>query len=116
MKAIRIMALVFVFYAVASKAISYFASHQSESQLATNGVEHLRQTISNMELNICLLWTITFTCNLAFFSYALYRKSEKLKNIFVFFTVLFALLMSITDNLEYSMYVSKIVIGTEIIN
>lgn len=113
MKTIRITALLFCLYTIISKAIAWWIATKIVRPLNEDEADKFIRSFDHLEAQWQLIWSIAFFLLIFIWFYALIKRSEKLKNACVVLTLVFALGMSITDNMKPKMYFSNIHVGSE---
>lgn len=108
MKTLNFIAALFCLYASIAKGFKWLKLNSMKEQMDELSIE-----LTSFDETTSLIWFIVFSILLLVWVYAFFRKSEKLKPWFVGLTIVAALGMSITDNIETKFYVSEIIVGGE---
>lgn len=116
MKLINISACIFSFYACISKGISWAALNEyvviNSSQGEILSIEKKEMTF---QMGFAACWVFVFTILILLWAYSYFYKSNKLKTYLVSCTIIGALFMSVTDNVEFEYYVSDLIISGEML-
>lgn len=116
MKLIKILSIIFCVYATISKGISWMTlSKTIEKTNSQNEIEFALMADAKFQSSMSLVWFCIFTLLIIIWVISLIRKWENLKLTLVSITIISALLMSITDNIETEVYISDVVVGGEMI-
>ncbi|MFN5418375.1 MAG: hypothetical protein ACK5B9_15055 [Flavobacteriia bacterium] len=116
MKFLNIITLIFCIYAFTSKGIEgFFHFAQQSIRISDPKLAQIFSHTESYEFTFLLFWTIVFFILIVVWIFAQYKKKQKLKLILAACTLILSLLMSITDNIEYSVYLSDIVVGGEML-
>ena len=116
MKFLNLITGLFCLYIIAGKSlflIAYEASTPITAQ--TDFVTIAQQMKHEADFTFAIIWLGLFSTLLLIWVWIFTKKKEKMKPWLAATVLLFALIMNITDNLEYSVHVSDTIIGTEII-
>ena len=116
MKIIYILSLVFCVYATFTKAITWFNSSKTLEYMKSNNEIDLAFSLDlKFQSTMAIIWTIFFLLLIAFWFYALLKKAEKIKIYIVSSTLIGALFMNLTDSVHTEVYLSDIVVGSELL-
>jgi hypothetical protein len=116
MKLIYILALIFCVYASFTKAITWFNSSKALEYMKSNNEIDLAFSFDlKFQSTMAVLWTIFFLLLIIFWLFALLKRAEKLKIYIVSLTLIGALFMNITDSVHTEVYLSDIIVGSELL-
>ncbi len=116
MKLIYILSLVFCVYASFAKGITWFNSSKALKYMKSNNEIDLALSHDlKFQSTMAVLWTIFFLLLILFWLFALLRRTEKLKIYIVSLTLIGALFMNITDSVHTEVYLSDIIVGSELL-
>jgi lysylphosphatidylglycerol synthetase-like protein (DUF2156 family) len=114
MKLIKILSIIFCVYATISKGISWMTLSKTIGKTNSQNEFELMAD-AKFQSSMSLVWFCVFALLIIIWVISLLRKWEKLKLTLVSVTIISALLMSITDNIETEVYISDVVVGGEMI-
>lgn len=114
MKTIYILSLVFSVYAFFTKAFTWFNSSKALDYMKSNKDLTLSSDLK-FQSTMAIIWTVFFLLLIVLWFLAFFKKAEKIKIYVVSSTLIGALFMNLTDSVHTEVYLSDIIVGSELL-